>query len=58
MSSLFSNFSLQGNTATSTETFGTGYVRAEHHVKQISALIQKVRRFTDSYNQSATWKAP
>lgn len=57
MSSLFSSFSLQGTTATSTETFDTGHVRIEHHVEQISALIQKLRRFTDSSNQSATWKA-
>lgn len=57
MSSLFCNFLLQGTTATSTVTFGTGHVRIEHHVEQASALIQKVSSFTDSYRQSATWKA-
>lgn len=57
MISLFHNFSFWGTIATSTEIFGTEYVRTEHHVEQTPALIHKVSRFTDSYNQSATWEA-
>lgn len=57
MSSLFRNFSLQGTIAAYTKIFGTGHVKTEHHAEQTPALVQSVSRFTNPYNQNATWKA-